>query len=52
MPFRALVRAAPHPTYIFPQGAPQLKAMQQRVNANSSGYRQYLFEGYFVYQTT
>jgi 4-amino-4-deoxy-L-arabinose transferase-like glycosyltransferase len=50
-PYRGIVQAAPYPAYIFPIGAPQARAMQQRVARASSQYQQYSFEGYMVYQT-
>lgn len=52
LPYRAIVRADPHPTYIFSPGTPQAEAMKQRVRLASSSYRQYIFEGYMVYQVT
>jgi 4-amino-4-deoxy-L-arabinose transferase-like glycosyltransferase len=50
LPYRFIVRAAPHPTYIFPPGTRQAEAMKQRVRLASSHYRAYIFEGYLVYQ--
>lgn len=50
LPYRAIVQAESHPTYIFPSGTPQAQAMQQRVNTASTHYRRFTFEGYLVYQ--
>jgi 4-amino-4-deoxy-L-arabinose transferase-like glycosyltransferase len=52
LPYRFIVRAAPHPTYIFPSGTKQAEAMIQRVLLSNSHYRQYIFEGWVVYQVT
>ena len=52
LPYRFIVRAAPHPAYIFPPGTKQAEAMEQRVLQAHSHYRQYIFEGFVVYQVT
>ena len=52
LPYRFIVRATPHPTYIFPIGTQQAEAIQQRMRSTSGRYRYYTFEGYIVYQTT
>lgn len=52
LPYRFIVRAAPHPTYIFPNGTRAAEAIQQRMRSTSGHYRYYTFEGYVVYQTT
>jgi hypothetical protein len=50
LPYRYIVRAAPHPTYIFLAGTQQAEEMKHQV-ANKH-YRYYTFEGYVVYQVT
>lgn len=50
LPYRAIVRATPHPGYIFVSDSPQARIMQQRVAANPSLYRVYRFFEYTVYQ--
>jgi len=52
MPYRFIVRAAPHPAYVFLPGTKQIEAVEQRVNLASSHYRHYIFEGFVVYQVT
>jgi hypothetical protein len=52
LPYRAIVRAAPLPTYIFPLGTQQATAIRQRVGQAADRYRYYTFEGYIVYQAT
>jgi 4-amino-4-deoxy-L-arabinose transferase-like glycosyltransferase len=52
LPYRFIVRATPHPTYVFPPDTKQAEAMKQRVLLASSHYRLYIFEGYVVYQVT
>lgn len=49
-PYHLIVRATPHPGYIFAVGSPEAKIMQQRALAAPSHYREYTFEGYVVYQ--
>jgi hypothetical protein len=51
MPYRFIVRAAPHPTYIFPLGSKPALALKQLMQSSSTPYRVYTFEGYVVYQT-
>lgn len=51
-PYRAIVQAAPLPTYIFPDGTQQAAAIQQRARQAVDHYRSYTFEGYIVYQVT
>lgn len=50
LPYRSIVRAAPHPAYIFLAGTQEAEEMQRQV-ANKH-YRYYTFEGYVVYQMT
>ena len=52
LPYRFIVGATPHPTYVFPPDTKQAEAMKQRVLLASSHYRRYIFEGYVVYQVT
>jgi 4-amino-4-deoxy-L-arabinose transferase-like glycosyltransferase len=52
MPYRFIVRAAPHPAYVFLPGTKQIEAIKKRVNLASSHYRHYIFEGFVVYQVT
>ena len=51
MPYRFIVRATPHPTYIFPLGSKPALALKQLMQSSSTPYRVYTFEGYVVYQT-
>src|SRR6266480_827253 len=51
MPYRFIVRAAPHPTYVFPPGSKSAAILKHQMQASSSPYREYTFEGYLVYQT-
>ncbi|HEY6285292.1 MAG TPA: hypothetical protein VIX20_06495 [Ktedonobacteraceae bacterium] len=50
MPYRFIVRAAPHPTYVFPLGSKQVDLLKQQMQSSSTHYREYTFEGYLVYQ--
>ncbi|HEX7733453.1 MAG TPA: hypothetical protein VF458_01270 [Ktedonobacteraceae bacterium] len=52
LPYRLIVRATPHPGYIFTAGSPQAQIMQQRAVANPGHYRVYRFFEYVVYQET
>lgn len=49
-PYRATVRAALHPAYVFPLNSPQAMAFQQEMLSQNLHYRHYVFEGYDVYQ--
>jgi hypothetical protein len=51
LPYRSIVRAAPHPTYIFPLGSKQVDALKLQMQSSSTPYRVYIFDGYLVYQT-
>ncbi len=51
MPYRFIVRAAPHPTYVVPLGSKQADVLKRQVQASGTYYRQYIFEGYLVIQT-
>ena len=50
MPFRFIVRAAPHPAYVFPPGSKQAEVLKRQMLVSSTHYREYTFEGYLVYQ--
>lgn len=50
MPYRFIVRAASHPTYVFPLGSKQADLLKRQVQASNAYYRQYIFEGYLVIQ--
>jgi uncharacterized membrane protein len=51
MPYRLIVRAAPHPTYVFPPGSKSADILKHQMQASRTHYRVYTFEGYLVYQT-
>ncbi len=48
MPYRYIVRAAPHPTYIFPLGSKQANLLKSQMHATNNYYREYVFEGYLI----
>ncbi len=50
MPYRFVVRADPHPAYVFPLGSKQEDILKRQMLASDVHYRQYIFEGYAVYQ--
>jgi hypothetical protein len=50
MPYRFIVRATPHPTYVFPLGSKQADVLKHQMQSSSTQYREYTFEGYVVYQ--
>ncbi len=50
MPYRFIVRAAPHPTYVFPLESKQADLLKHQMLSSSVHYREYNFEGYLVYQ--
>lgn len=50
LPYRAMVRAIAHPTYVFPLHSAQSAALQREMLASSGHLRHYVFEGYDVYQ--
>ena len=47
LPYRAVVRAAPHITYIFPLGSPQIAVVEQKIA--HTHYKEYQFDGYVVF---
>ncbi|MGZ3629280.1 MAG: ArnT family glycosyltransferase [Ktedonobacteraceae bacterium] len=51
LPYRSIVRAAPHPTYIFPLGSQPADILKHQMQSTSKKYREYTFEGYLVFQT-
>src|SRR6266487_6246611 len=51
MPYRYIVRADPHPVYVFPLGSKQADLLNHKMQSLSTLYRKYTFEGYMVYQT-
>lgn len=50
LPYRSIVRAAPHPTYVFPLGSKPADVLKHQMQTSSTKYREYTFEGYLVYQ--
>jgi len=51
LPYRSIVRAETHPTYVFPLGSSSANALKQKMQSSTIPYRVYTFEGYLVYQT-
>lgn len=52
LPYRYIVRASLHPTYVFPQETQQTRVMDARLQKNRqfrSGYQRLVFEGYVIY---
>jgi hypothetical protein len=52
MPYRFIVRAAPHPAYVFPLGSMQADLVKHKLQLSRTHYQVYTFEGYVVYQIT
>jgi hypothetical protein len=50
MPYRFIVRAASHPTYVFPLGSKQADVLKRHALGSNVHYREYVFEEYMVYQ--
>ncbi len=48
LPYRSIVRAAPHPTYIFPLGSKPADVLKHQMQSASTPYRVYIFDGYLV----
>ncbi|HLH62515.1 MAG TPA: hypothetical protein VKV20_12595 [Ktedonobacteraceae bacterium] len=51
-PYRAIVRAASHPAYVFPQGSPQVRLLDARMRSDpqfSNAFQRLVLEGYVVY---
>ena len=51
LPYRYSVRADSHPFFVFSLGSKQVDLLKRRMLESNVHYRQYLFEGYMVYQT-
>ena len=52
LPYRYVVRADLHPTYVFPLGSKQTDVLKRQLLVSSVHYKRYIFEGYAVYQVT
>ena len=52
LPYRFIVRAAPHPTYVFPLGSSAIAVLKSQLQSSGKRYRLFTFEGYVVYQMT
>jgi hypothetical protein len=50
-PYRYIVRADPHPSFVFSLGSKQVDLLKRQMLGSNVHYRQYTFEGYMVYQT-
>jgi len=50
LPYRSIVRAAPHPTYVFPAGSSIVGVLKNKLQSSSTRYRVFTFEKYIVYQ--
>ncbi len=50
-PYRYIVRADPHPSFVFSLGSKQVDLLKRQMLVSNAHYRQYMFEGYMVYQT-
>src|SRR5258706_6162993 len=51
-PYGSIVRAAPHPAYVFPQGSQQTAILDARMNRDSrfrNAFQRLTFEGYVMY---
>lgn len=54
-PYDSIVRAAPHPAYVFPQGSPQAAILDARMSRDSqfrNAFQRLTFEGYVMYVPT
>ncbi|HEX4208448.1 MAG TPA: hypothetical protein VHZ51_30425 [Ktedonobacteraceae bacterium] len=49
LPYRAAVRSASHPAYVFSSGSSQANAFAQRMLSTGKHYQWHTFEGYVVY---
>lgn len=52
LPYRYVVRADFHPTYVFPLGSKQADVLKRQMLVSSVHYKRYIFEGYAVYRVT
>ncbi len=51
-PYRTIVKAAPHPAYVFPQGSSQVQLLDARMHRDSqfsNAFQRLAFEGYVIY---
>ena len=51
-PYGSIVRAAPHPAYVFPQASQQTAILDARMNRDSrfrNAFQRLTFEGYVIY---
>lgn len=52
LPYRSIVKAAPHPTFVFPQEMQQVKILDAILHKNGqfrNTYQRQVFEGYVIY---
>src|SRR5207244_4101258 len=49
LPYRTMVNADPHPTYVFPLHSSQTTAFAE-IHQYDTRYRQYVVDGYVIYQ--
>jgi hypothetical protein len=49
LPYRTMVRAAPHPAYVFPLGLPQIAAFEQKAARSHTTYQRQVKDGYVIY---
>ncbi len=49
LPYRKIVRATPHPAYVFPQSSPQAQYFAL-THSHDPHYRRLLYVGYVIYQ--
>jgi hypothetical protein len=49
-PYRFIVRADPHPAYIFPSGSKQANLLKSKLLASNKHFLEYTFKGYVVDQ--
>ncbi len=49
-PYRSIVQADPHPSYVFPIGSPQAIAFAQKVTHSKQHYHHFVFDDYVAYQ--
>jgi len=51
LPYRDIVRAAPHPVYVFPSNMPQVTALDARMKRDGimMTYQRLTFQNYVIY---
>jgi hypothetical protein len=51
LPYQTMVAAAAHPTYIFPDGSPQVHSFEQAIAQKKfqTTYQRILIDGYTIY---